>query len=190
MSPVVVKVGGSLFDLPGLGGRLGAWLTTLPGREVILVPGGGAAADAVRDLDRLHALGEERSHWLALRSLTLTAHLLAAVFPSSGVTERLDECPRLWDAGTVPVLDMHAFAVADEGRPGCLPHGWAVTSDSLAARVAHVAGAGELVLLKSATMPEDMDWEGASRGGFVDGYFATAARGLRVRWVNLRRWPG
>lgn len=51
---VVVKVGGSLFDLPDLGPRLRAWLKTLRTADVLLVPGGGPTADVVRSLDRAH----------------------------------------------------------------------------------------------------------------------------------------
>src|SRR5262249_17829191 len=69
--PVVVKVGGSLFDLQDLGPRLHALLTVRPQCSPLLVPGGGAVADVVRALDRRHQLGEETSHWLALQAMSL-----------------------------------------------------------------------------------------------------------------------
>src|SRR5262249_34902973 len=77
--PVVVKVGGSLYDWPDLAGRLQDWLGQPSERRVLLVPGGGVTADVVRDLDQRHALGEERAHWLALHALALNAHFLAAL---------------------------------------------------------------------------------------------------------------
>ena len=44
-----------------------------------------------------------------------------------------------------------------------------------------------MILLKSVTIPPDMDWTEASRRGYVDGYFPTmVARGVKVRAVNLR----
>jgi aspartokinase-like uncharacterized kinase len=191
-TPIVVKVGGSLLDLPGLGGRLVAWLDTLPQRRVLLVPGGGAAADIVRELDRCHGLGEEASHWLALRALSLTAHLLASVLAPhrpTRVVERLEDCLGAWREQIVPILDTLAFAQDDEDRPGCLPHSWSVTSDSVAARVAIVAAADELVLLKSLTIAPGMSWDEAGRKGFVDAAFAeVVASGLAVRAVNLREW--
>ena len=73
-----------------------------------------------------------------------------------------------------------------------LPHHWSVTSDSIAARVAVAAGAEHLVLLKSVTIPEGMDWEEAAERGFVDEWFARTLRpagaSLKVRAVNLREW--
>jgi aspartokinase-like uncharacterized kinase len=68
-----------------------------------------------------------------------------------------------------------------------LPHGWHVTSDSIAARVAECLGAAELVLLKSAPPPSDLSEAMDAATGYVDGHFAVAARELRsVRCVDLR----
>jgi aspartokinase-like uncharacterized kinase len=187
----VVKVGGSLFDMPDLGERLRRWLATQDTKKILLVPGGGPTADVIHDLDRCHALGEEKSHWLALRSLALNAYVLAALLPLGEVVADLAACESCWAAGRLPILDAHAFALADEGRPGCLPHIWDVTSDSIAARVAAVVGASSLVLLKSVTIPQDMGWADAGRRGWVDSRFAEVLRqapGLRVSAVNLREW--
>jgi aspartokinase-like uncharacterized kinase len=188
-APTVIKVGGSLFDLPDLGTRLEAWLGTLPARDVILIAGGGAAADVIREMDNIHGLGEARSHWLALRALSLMAHALSEVLSEGDVIENLGDSCLMWPQGGIPILDLYAFARRDESQPGHLPHRWDVTSDSLAARVAEVVEAHELILLKSVTVPPDMDWTEASRHGHVDGYFpALIARGVKARAVNLRQW--
>ena len=65
-SPVIVKVGGSLYDLPDLGPRLLRLLDRPEMQPTFVVPGGGRLVDDIRGLDRLHRLGEEASHWLAL----------------------------------------------------------------------------------------------------------------------------
>jgi aspartokinase-like uncharacterized kinase len=185
--PVVIKVGGSLYDLPDLGPRLAAWLGSLVIREVILVPGGGPTTDAVRELDRRQGLGETRAHWLALFALALNARFLAHILPGGMVATEEVGCRVAWRGGQVPVLDAYAFAQSDEGRPGCLPHSWHVTSDSIAARAAVRFQARQLILLKSATLPAGTDWTEAGRCGFVDRYFATAlGGGLEVRAVNFR----
>jgi aspartokinase-like uncharacterized kinase len=186
--PVVVKVGGSLFDVPDLGHRLRRWLDANGLLQVVLVPGGGPLADAVRALDRRQSLGEEASHWLAIQAMGVGASFLARILPGSVVVRDLAECPQCWLQKQVPILDALPFAVTDEGKPGCLPHRWDVTSDSIAARVAVVLGAGRLILLKSTALPEGIDWAEAGRRGFVDRNFAEVLRGrdIQVEVVNLR----
>jgi aspartokinase-like uncharacterized kinase len=192
-APIVVKVGGSLFDLPDLGWRLESWLKPMPPSDVILTVGGGPAADVIRALDRIHGIGEKVSHNLAVETLGLMTSVLLALAPPSllllrlGNPEWFDELGE--DQQSYKVLDLHSFTCWDEQRPGSLPQSWDVTSDSLAARFAEVFQARELILLKSVTIPPDMDWSEASRRGFVDAYFPKMiARGVKARAVNLREW--
>ena len=163
---LVVKVGGSLFDHPRLGPGLRAYLDSLAPAEVVLVPGGGDIVEAVRKLDRIHGLGEESSHELALRAMEITGEFL----------ERLlgDASPRI----TIRGLDL-----------GALPHSWDVTADSIAARVAVVRGAERLVLLKSVDVPAGTPWEEATARGWVDPHFprVVADAAFPVEVVNFRR---
>ena len=182
MNKVVVKVGGSLYDLPDLESRLRRFLASLETKAVLLVPGGGALADAVRKLDCNHFLGEEVAHWLALRALTVAAHFVSALLPGPPIVEH----PEQWKHGSLTVLDPYAFARLDQGRAGDLPHCWNVTSDSFAARAARLAGAQRLMLLKSVTIPPGLDWRAAASRGWVDAYFPEAVGDLRVQSVNLR----
>jgi aspartokinase-like uncharacterized kinase len=174
---IVVKVGGSLYDHPHLGPGLRAYLDALDS-PVLLVPGGGALADAVRQLDRTHRLGEERSHWLALRATAVAAGFLEAVALRSE-----DSASRL------RVLDPYQFAVEDEARPDHLPHSWDVTSDSIAARAAVVYHAERLILLKSTDIPPGTPWAEAARRGWVDPHFPglVADAPFRAEVVNFRR---
>ncbi len=175
---IVLKVGGSLFDHPGLGPGLRAYLDALAPAAVTLVPGGGAVADAVRRLDQVHGLGEEAAHRLALRSMAITAGFVAHLLDTHP--------PRV----RPPVLDAHAFFARDDGRDGSLPHTWAVTSDSIAARVAAVAGASRLVLLKSVSLPPNTPWAEAAERGWVDAHFPLAAAALHcpAEAVDFRAW--
>ena len=183
----MVKVGGSLFDLPDLGVRLSGWLNQLDADKVLLVPGGGITADAIRALDRTHHLGEEASHWLALEAMSINARFLQVLLPTAKIVADIP----VGSTG-LHILDASPFFRADEERHDHLPHTWQVTSDSLAVRVAVLARARELILLKSVDWPGD-DWAAASRAGVVDGYFAAAVRSapgeLRIRVVNLRSSP-
>ena len=186
--PVVIKVGGSLLDWPGLPGRLAAYLDARSAERPLVIVGGGRTADVVRDLDRAHALGEERSHRLALRALDLTAHLLAALVPGLDVVDRLDALEAVWRGGRNPVLAPRKFL---DDVDGCsldpLEASWDVTSDSIAARVANYLGATELALLKSARLPPGTDRASATWLGLVDPAFSRVAHRLeRVTYLNFR----
>lgn len=185
---VLAKVGGSLYDLPDLRERLAAFSSLHRHERLLLFPGGGITADVVRHLDRLHGLGDEAAHWLALRCLALNARFLGVLLP--------EFVPIDWvhplKAGDLPVrgiLDPLLFAEADEGETGALPHRWEVTSDSLAVRCAGVLEVDELVLLKSVGTEEDQDPLAWLARGWVDPYFPTVLGQfdrLPVRWLNLR----
>jgi aspartokinase-like uncharacterized kinase len=161
----VVKVGGSLFDHPGLLPGLRAWREGIDG-PMLLVPGGGAMADVVRQWDRVHRLGDETAHRLAVRTMAVVGELL----------ESVPECA-VFDCATI-------FNEAE------LPRSWAVTSDSIAARVAATERATRLVLLKSVDVQAATPWPEAAARGWVDDYFPTIASGLKcpVEVVNFRRW--
>ena len=171
---IVAKVGGSLYDWPRLGPALRAWISS-QAEPVLLFPGGGDAADVVRSWDRVHSLGEEEAHWLAIRSLSLAAHFLHRLLPGLPVVE-----------GPTPgILDPYPyFRNPSRDRGSGPPHTWSVTSDSLSLWVAIHANASKLVLLKSAYAP-DADW---AEAGFVDAHFPLLMAGanLEVEAVDLR----
>ena len=174
---IVAKVGGSLYDWPALGPALTEWLAA-QSEPVLLFPGGGDAADAVRSWDRVHSLGEAQAHWLAIRSLSLAAHFLHELLPALAVVE----------APTPGILDPYPyFRNSPLDRGGSPPHTWSVTSDSLALWVAIRSDASKLVLLKSADAPAG-DWADA---GYVDPHFPIllATASLKVEAVNLRSEP-
>lgn len=182
----VVKVGGSLLDLADLRPRLAAWLAEQPPADTILLAGGGQLAEAVRQLDRLHSLGERDAHWLCIDAMTITARALRAMLPGSiWLDERGQWPPAAADSPRQFVADTGALLrCCPSDRE--LPQSWSVTSDSIAAWLAAAWGAQELVLLKSCPAPGRSLVELAG-AGYVDPYFPRAAAGLpTVRLVNFR----
>jgi aspartokinase-like uncharacterized kinase len=185
VSLVVVKVGGSLFDWAELPRRLRAHLETRTEDQILLIAGGGGVTDQIRALDRVHGLGDEVAHRLAIRSIDLTARMLAALLPDARLVERLDE---VQDAGRLVVL-APSVAIEELDRIGDepLPASWDVTSDTIAARVAQHLGASALVLLKSTDLPTGSTRQSAVEMGVVDPMFERFARRLtRVEIVNFR----
>ena len=188
----VVKLGGSLLDVPDLALRLRDWLARQAPRATVLIAGGGRMADVVRDADRQHRLGETVSHWLCIRVMTLQAELLSALLPEAAVCRSLAD----WrsTAPGLAILDPWIFLREEEPHLAgqTLPASWDVTSDSIAARFAAAIGAAELVLLKSAlpqsTLPQSTSTPGAAAAaGYVDRFFPRLAEAApAIRCVNLR----
>ena len=193
--PVVVKVGGSLLGWPELPGRLTTWLDTQrandPTEELVLVAGGGAAADWIRSLDRVYGLGEDVAHALAVHALDLTAFILARLLPGSMAVDRLDMLSAARESETTPIL-VPRNVLKEIERPGTdrLPATWDVTSDTIAARIAEHLQARTLVLMKSMSAPVGTTREAAARMGLVDPMLPRAARSIpHVEVVNLRVEP-
>jgi aspartokinase-like uncharacterized kinase len=186
----VVKVGGSLLDWPDLRSALDRWLAGQPAATCILVCGGGPFADAIRRADSVFDLGEEASHWLCIECLGVSTNLLAAIVSSGRHVLTWDDLQSgiLTPQPDLIVFDPREFLKTHEPHcPGTpLPHTWQVTSDSIAARLAEMLAADELVLLKSADPPGG-DLTELAAAGYVDAHFPVAARHLpQMRFVNLR----
>ncbi len=141
LRPLVVKIGGGLLRVEGLAGlrRACAEAARLAGRRpVLVVPGGGPFADAVRAVDARVGLADTVAHALAVQAMDQLGLMLRALLPAAEVVTSL----------TVPrSLSLLVAAPAFAGRPG-IPQSWAVTSDSLAVLAAGAIGSEEAVLLK------------------------------------------
>ncbi|HUG89936.1 MAG TPA: hypothetical protein VML55_03825 [Planctomycetaceae bacterium] len=186
-SITVYKLGGSLLLLPDLAARLERLFAREPsGVRRLVVVGGGPTADVVRAWDRVHGLGHERAHRLAIQALQLNESLVSELLPGSRIVRSSAEAEHAWDRGEVSILCLHDFLrTAEPGAPLPLPHTWNVTSDSLAAWVAAVWPAGRLVLLKSTSLARR---DGPLAGEMpVDPHFPQLAPHVaEIGWVNLR----
>ncbi|HEU5117966.1 MAG TPA: hypothetical protein VFT74_15185 [Isosphaeraceae bacterium] len=180
--------GGQSEEMERGNGRSFSWGAPM---RLVFVVGGGLAADFVRELDRVHRLGDEVSHGLALHALDLSAEALASLVPGLEVVETLEELPAVWDSGGCPVLAPRRVLEAEErARPReALEHSWDVTSDTISARLAQLIGASGLLLLKSVGVPEGTDLESASARGLVDSAFPGEAADLPGVWVRNLRDP-
>jgi 5-(aminomethyl)-3-furanmethanol phosphate kinase len=188
----VVKIGGSL----GRGRHLRALCERLAAlgcrHRLLIVPGGGAFADVVRQYDSRFELSATTGHWMAILAMDQYGHMLADLIPGSVLVGSLAAARAPVDAGSVAVLLPFGLVRGADA----LPHGWTVTSDSIAAWVAGLAEAPTLVLLKdrlgftsplegadascpgSVTLDQMAAWQG------VDGYSADLLREARFDlWV-------
>lgn len=174
----VVKVGGGMLAEPGLLPRVGRALARLAGeRTVVIIPGGGPFADQVRQFDQRHGLPPTAAHWMAILAMDQFAWVLAAVVPGSRIVEDRAGILQAHREGMIPVLAPSRWLRATDE----LPHRWEVTSDSLAAYLATLLGADELILVKPVGGGAELvdDW-----------FLRVAPADLRVRIVGAEEFAG
>lgn len=146
-APVVVKLGGGLLETPGaLEASVQAVAALAVRWRVVVVPGGGPLADAVRRLDERIGLSDDAAHWMAILAMDQYAHVLAERIERSVLVEEPGGIAEAFAAGRVAVLAPSRWMRSAD----VLPHTWDATSDSVAAFVAGALGARHLVLVKPA----------------------------------------
>ena len=186
----VIKLGGSLLDLPDLASRLASFVATCGHEHLLLVVGGGRVADVVRSYDATYALDEETGHWIAVRAMQLNTYLVASILPRCRTVCEPDGCQAAWQVDDVALVDPLRWLENEHARGVTVPHRWSFTSDSIAAHIAVQLQAGKLTLLKSTVPGGVCDVGAAVRAGLVDADFAGAAGAIGgIELVNLRSDP-
>lgn len=177
-SLTVVKVGGGLAAQPEAPRRVARTIaSTAAHRPLVVIPGGGPFADAVRAFDATHGLSASAAHWMAILAMDQYAFALADVIPGGRLVEDGAGVQSALVAGAIPVLAPSRWLRAASE----LPHSWEVTSDSLAAYLATLLGADDIVLVKPVSGGQEL----------VDPYFTrTVPAGVRWRVVDpsMERW--
>lgn len=176
----IVKLGGSLTEQPPDASPLRDWLSMLAqagAGRVVIVPGGGRFADAVRQAQAQWRFDDLAAHNMAVLAMAQTAHLLCGLNPA------LQRCDR--EAELSAVLQQGAVAVwspielqrdrADEDTT------WDVTSDSIALGLARRLGAARLIVVKSCAVDPSASLQHLSAGRVVDRRFAERAAGAPLR---------
>jgi aspartokinase-like uncharacterized kinase len=174
---LVVKIGGRLLAHPGqLDATLAALDAAAAVRPLLIVPGGGPFADAVREVGRRFTLNDDAAHWMAILGMDQYAHFLAGAMTRAVLVTSRDELATA-DARNHGAAVLAPYRWLREADP--LPHSWSVTSDSIAAWVAGEVGALKLVLVKPP---------GADQNTAVDSYFPRAVpKGVRTVVVQADR---
>ena len=144
---LVVKVGGGLSALPGALDAVCRAVSDLGRtRRIVVVPGGGPFADAVRTFEASHGLSADAAHWMAILAMDQYANVLAERIAGAKMVEEpgaIEET--IGKAGVVVLAPSRWMRAAD-----VLPHTWQATSDSVAAFVAGALDAERLILVKPA----------------------------------------
>lgn len=151
----VIKIGGGLAALPGAVDRV-CRVVSAAGRRhrILVVPGGGPFADAVRQFDRSFGLSPDAAHWMAILAMDQYAHVLVQSMPGAWLMDEPGAVFETLKPGRVAVLAPSRWMRAAD----TLPHSWEVSSDSIAAFVAGALDAARLILVKpSSSLTEPVD---------------------------------
>ena len=201
----VIKIGGSLGQSPELPGLMLMISKLDVKHQILIIPGGGAFANAVREYDQRFCLDNDTCHWMSIRAMDQFGSMIAAMCLDNQLVQGLEDAGDAVAAGRVPVLlPYNLLHQADE-----LPRTWDVTSDSIAAWVADKVKAQQLILVKSvdglfthdpgaddhtnhvkADLLETINLNQMSHCRGVDQYFASILEKSRLDlWVVNGRHP-
>jgi aspartokinase-like uncharacterized kinase len=154
---VVVKLGGSLAAHPSLAHWLRELKHSAAGRYAV-VPGGGPFADTVRAAQAVWRFSDPVAHWMAIGAMDQFGQMLCGIEAGLVACSTVLQIQDAWASERLPVwLPTHLM----RGRSD-LAHGWEVSSDTIAAWLAHTLGARGLLLVKSCDLPADAR-DGAAR---------------------------
>jgi aspartokinase-like uncharacterized kinase len=140
-APTVVKLGGS----HAFSEHLAGWVEAIAdcAGHVVVVPGGGPFADAVRDAQRKIGFSDDAAHHMALLAMEQYGCALASLNGTFVPADSLAAIRQALAAAQVPVWMPARMALAED-----IPASWDVTSDSLAAWLAGQLEARQLLLVK------------------------------------------
>jgi aspartokinase-like uncharacterized kinase len=149
----VLKIGGSLAEEPKILVELCKELGSLAKvHKMAIVPGGGELADIVRLLDRRFGLSERVAHEMAILAMDQFGLLLSDFIPNSYAVSSFEKIDKP-SFGMLPIfLPSKELFCKDPFEPS-----WDVTSDAIAAYVAHRLCVKKLILVTNVDgiFPED-----------------------------------
>ncbi|MDR5171607.1 uridylate kinase [Methylobacillus sp. Pita2] len=181
----VIKLGGSLLG----SSELNLWLDVVARHgdgKVLIVPGGGIFADAVRDAQISSGIDDATAHRMAVMAMDQYGVLMTGLSPRLVTAKsELEIAERGWQHRGIVWLPSDMIC-ADE----TIPMNWGITSDSLAAYLAAKLNAEHLILVKSSRPDADqqVSLEKLTKEGFVDDAFGDHIAGRAFNtWVVGRQ---
>ncbi len=142
-----MKIGGSLLKYPKELSQICNLLMDMADEvDLIIVPGGGVFADTVRDVYARLKLPEDIAHQMAILAMDQYSILIHSLFQgASQIIENIKDSSKCFEEHRIAILQASKIMNNDNQ----LPKSWSVTSDSIAAFMAHLIGAESLILIKA-----------------------------------------
>ncbi len=180
----IVKIGGSLLTRGDLIPAINDWLAQQTPAENVVIVGGGALIDAVRQLDVVRPGKEATVHWRCIELLGTTFQITAEWFPAWNQIRTRESFQCGVDFGfsssQPTIVNVGAFYQASDKHK--LPLDWRTTTDSIAVLLGNLSCADEVTLLKSC----DVDPKKSVQQLAADGIIDEAVPGISRRFEALK----
>jgi dihydroneopterin aldolase len=177
-SITIVKLGGSFAASPT---QLKLWLGALAGcpGHVVLVPGGGPFADAVRGAQQSMGVDDSTAHYMALLAMEQYGCALASLGAGMTLAASAAALREALRRARIPIWSPRRMVLEAPD----IPASWEVTADSLAAWLAGKIAAPRLLLVKrwrpaaARVDARDLVAQGLTDSFFPDFLAASGAEG-------------
>jgi aspartokinase-like uncharacterized kinase len=183
---IIVKLGGSLSRADTLLKCLNNVEQNYQGREVVIVPGGGAFADPVRLAQHHWQFDDKTAHSMAILAMQQMALLIKGLKDDFFIARSV--------TGICKQLSQHKIVIwspeiAELDNAG-VPASWDITSDSLAAWLAKTLSARELILVKSAKIDASLSLQQLTKQNIVDKGFCdfVMQAAFKIQVVNQQHF--
>ena len=133
----VVKIGGSLFPEYAIN-----LAEKLKGTNSLIILGGGEFANLIRKYDSEIGFSEQVNHWTAIDCMDIIAKLVNDKVESTKLAFSIEEAEKISDEGFTPIFVVSDFLKREDP----FECSWDVTSDSIAAYVAHILNANLFIV--------------------------------------------
>lgn len=138
----ILKIGGSLSeDIVSLTILCQKISALIKNHQILIVPGGGEFAESIRCLDKKYRFSDTIAHKMAVLAMDQYGLFLSTLTPNSYTTYSAKENRK----NLIPILLPSRFMFQEDQ----LEHSWNVTSDSIAAFIAHKLNLEKLILIKN-----------------------------------------
>lgn len=154
--------------------------------KIVIVPGGGVFADQVRISQQQWDFDDDIAHEMAILAMKQMGLLFKSIQSTFILAETISSIQRELTRHSVVIWspDVKVLAVSN------IDARWDVTSDSLAAWLAGELNVAELVLVKSAEIPQRLTLQQMQDQGLVDKAFSsfTKNRPYNISLINKHQF--
>ena len=179
---IVVKLGGSLAESDALIKCLNSVEQNYQRGEIVIVPGGGAFADQVRLAQQHWQFDDQTAHKMAILAMQQMALLFKGLKSHFAIAGSLTDIHQQLDQQKIVIWSPDIIELDNAGIQAT----WDITSDSLAAWLAKILSARELILVKSAIIDPELSLQELAGLNVVDIAFCDfiAHSSFKINIVN------